>query len=74
MTERTMNFMRYSLERLLPLTSRKRNAVMLDPPEAPVIPETPDKLTQEITVMSFNVLTSVADITANPAWPDATTG
>jgi len=62
-----MNFMRYSLERLLPLTSRKRNAVMLDPPEAPVIPETPDKLTQEITVMSFNVLTSVGGHHGKPS-------
>ena len=59
MTEQTMNFMRNSLERLLPLTSRKRNAVILGPPEPPVIPDRPDKLTQEITVMSFNVLTSV---------------
>jgi len=59
MTERTMNFMRNSLGRLLPLTSRKRNAVALGPPEPPAIPDRPDKLTQEITAMSFNVLTNV---------------
>ena len=59
MTEQTMNLMRHSLERLLPLTSRRRNAVILGPPEPPAIPDRPDKLAQEITVMSFNVLTSV---------------
>ena len=51
--------MRNSLERLLPLTSRRRSAVLQAPPAAPEIPDGPDALTQEITVMSFNVLTSV---------------
>ncbi|MCL2299497.1 MAG: endonuclease/exonuclease/phosphatase family protein [Firmicutes bacterium] len=59
MKERTMNFLRNTMERLLPLTSRKRNAVVHDAPGAPEIPATPDRLTQEITAMSFNVLTSV---------------
>ena len=40
----------------MPLTSRKRRAVLLDPPTAPEIPDTPDKRTQELTVMSYNVL------------------
>ena len=57
MTERMMDFCRNTLEKLLPLTSRARNAVILGPPEAPAIPDTPDKLTQELNVMSFNVLT-----------------
>jgi len=56
MTERTMNFMRNSLERLMPLTSRKRSAVLLEPPAPPAVPDRPDRLTQELTVMSFNVL------------------
>ena len=54
-----MNMMRDSLERLLPLTSRKRRAVLHDPPSAPEVPTAPDRLTQEITVMSYNVLCRV---------------
>ena len=54
MTERTMNIVRQSLERLLPLTSRG-NRELYDPPAAPIIPGRPDAMTREIKIMSFNV-------------------
>ena len=59
MTERTMDALEYILSRLMPLTSRKRGSVILEPPAAPVIPDTSDRLdrlAQELHVMSFNVL------------------
>ncbi|MCL2495121.1 MAG: endonuclease/exonuclease/phosphatase family protein [Oscillospiraceae bacterium] len=63
MNERTMNFMRNSLERLLPLTShginpRGGDSELYGPPEPPAIPGRPDSMARELKVMSFNVLTS----------------
>jgi endonuclease/exonuclease/phosphatase family metal-dependent hydrolase len=56
MKEHTMKALVKLLTRLMPLTSRKRGAILLDPPSPPEVPDTPDRLTQEITVMSYNVL------------------
>jgi len=58
MTERTMQLVRNSLERLLPLTSHG-NREMYEPPAAPDIPAARDAMTRELKIMSFNVLTSV---------------
>ena len=57
MTERTMNLLRGSLERLLPLTSHG-NRELAGPPDPPVIPDRPDAMARELNIMSFNVLTS----------------
>ena len=54
MTERTMNILRDSLERLLPLTSHG-NRETYEPPNPPVIPTRPDAMTRELKIMSFNV-------------------
>jgi len=35
---------------------------LCEPPAAPVIPDTPDTITQELTVMSFNVWTDIGSI------------
>ena len=52
-----MDARRDFFEKLLPLTSRKRSAVVLGPPEKPAMPDQADRLTQALQVMSFNVLT-----------------
>ena len=57
MTERTMNFLSDALALLLPLTSRTTDALS-GPPAPPAIPNRPDQLAQEITVLSYNVWTN----------------
>ena len=54
MTERTMNLVRDSLERLLPLTSRGGKEIY-DPPNPPDIPHARDLMTRELRIMSYNV-------------------
>ncbi|MCL1953068.1 MAG: endonuclease/exonuclease/phosphatase family protein [Oscillospiraceae bacterium] len=56
MTQRVMDTLESALSLLMPLTSRRRGAAVLDPPAPPDIPDRPDTLTQEITVTSYNVL------------------
>ena len=54
MNEWTMNLVRDSLERLLPLTSHG-NRELYGPPAPPDIPNRPDAMTRELKIMSFNV-------------------
>jgi len=63
MPEWLMSALTAVLSLLMALTSSGVTALN-DPPEPPVIPDTPDAMTQEITVMSFNIWTDIGSIGA----------
>ena len=51
-----MEALKDCLGKLLPLTSRGRGTVLESPPAAPEMPEKPDRRTQTLKIMSYNVL------------------